>query len=319
MFVTDPDVTKSPIKQEKVADSKKTLGIHDSPAGSNADHLVYIKVKVHVWIHRMQNGHLPGHIAWTAYKHQLWPGLRNGLGTMTNNLEPADELLHAEDYKLLNVLGVLWNITKGLRRLHTTFGSFGLFSLPTEQLIGQVNILMQHDHASTNLGRKLNALLRYLQLQLGTPHNPFTLEYHKWGHTAQLSWVKMCWRLLQHFDIHLDMAFPSIPLPWGRDQVIMEIFHTKGLGPETIRGLGRCREALKAIFLSDITTADGRYLENFVFNPGDTPMGSTFKFPWESPTKGDWNLWFNFWHHFTSTGDKLKVPLGTWTHKSHCI
>ncbi len=25
---------------------------------------------------------------------------------------------------------------------------------------------------------------------------------------------------------------------------------------------------MKAIFLSDISTADGRYLENFVFNPG---------------------------------------------------
>ena len=32
--------------------------------------------------------------------------------------------------------------------------------------------------------------LRYLQLQLRTPHNPFTLEYDKWGHLAPLSWVK---------------------------------------------------------------------------------------------------------------------------------
>jgi hypothetical protein len=46
-------------------------------------------------------------------------------------------------------------------------------------------MLMQHFHASTNLGQKLDALLRYhLQLQLGTPHNPFTLEYDKWGPLA---------------------------------------------------------------------------------------------------------------------------------------
>ena len=83
----------------------------------------------------MQNGHLPDHIAWTAYKHQLWPGLRYGLGTMTNDLESANELLHTKDNKILNVLGVLQNITKGLRQIHTIFGGFGLFSLPTEQLI----------------------------------------------------------------------------------------------------------------------------------------------------------------------------------------
>jgi hypothetical protein len=116
----------------------------------------------------MQNGHLPCHITWTAYKLQLWPGLRYGLGKMTNDLESAKELLHAEDYKMLNVLGVLRNVTKGLRRLHTTFGSIRLFSLSTEQLISQVNMLMQHYHASTNLGRKLDKSLRYLQLQLGT-------------------------------------------------------------------------------------------------------------------------------------------------------
>jgi hypothetical protein len=159
MVVTNPDGTKSPIKQETVTNSKNTLGIQDSPAGSNADHLSYIKDKGSVWVQRMQNGHLPCHIAWTAYKHQLWPGLHYGLGTITNDIEPAKELLHAEDYKMLNVLGVLQNVTKGLHRIHTTFGGFGLLSLPTEQLISRVNMLMQHYHTSTNLGRKLDALL----------------------------------------------------------------------------------------------------------------------------------------------------------------
>jgi hypothetical protein len=147
MFVTNPDGTKSPIKQEKVTDSKKTLGIHDSPAGGNTAHLSYSKDKASVWVHRMQNGHLPCHMAWTTYKLQLWPGLRYGLGTMNYDLEPAEDLLHDKDHKTLNVIGVLRNVTKGLRWLHTTFGGFGLLSLPTEQLISQVNMLKQHYRA----------------------------------------------------------------------------------------------------------------------------------------------------------------------------
>jgi hypothetical protein len=95
---------------------------------------------------------------------------------------------------------------------------------------------MQHYHASTNLGRKLDASLRYLQLQLGTPHNPFTLDYAKWGHLAPLSWVKMLWRSLYHFDIHLYVAFQTIPLPQERHQVIMEIFQAQSLSPEMISG-----------------------------------------------------------------------------------
>ncbi len=162
MLITNPDNTTSPIKQEKVTESKKTLGIHDSPLGGNTTHLLFIKGKVSTWVNRMMNGHLPNHMAWIAYKYQLWPGVRYGLGTMTNDLKAADNLLHKEDYRTLNIVGVARSITKGLRCLHTTFGGFGLFNLPVEQLICRVNMLMQHYHTSTNLSRKLDASLRYL-------------------------------------------------------------------------------------------------------------------------------------------------------------
>ncbi len=138
----------------------------------------------------MENGHLPSHVAWIAYKHQLWPSLRYGLGTMTNNIEIADKLLNKTNYMMLNILGIFRNVSTGLQKPHTTFGRFSLFSLPTKQLISRDNMLFQHYHVSKNLSWKLGASLRYLQLQLGTPQNPLMLDFMKWGHLAPLSWVK---------------------------------------------------------------------------------------------------------------------------------
>ncbi len=204
-----------------------------------------------------------------------------------SDLEVADELLHNNDYRMLNVLGIFHNVTKGMHWLHTTFGIFGLFNLPVEHFICQVNLLMQHYHTSTNLSRKLGASLKYLQLQLGMPHNPLLLDYAKWGHLGPLSQVKMLWQSLHHFDIHLHMAYPTIAFPRERDQVIMEIFHLVDLSPNLIRGLGWCRVLLEAIFLSDITTADGRYLEHFVFASGGRDKASTFTFPRKRPTQSD--------------------------------
>jgi hypothetical protein len=54
---------------------------------------------------------------------------------MTNDIEEAEKVLQESDYKMLNILGVVRAVTKGLRKLHTTFGGFGLFSIPMEQLI----------------------------------------------------------------------------------------------------------------------------------------------------------------------------------------
>jgi hypothetical protein len=157
----------------------KTLGIHNLPARENEGHLQHIKAKATRWASKMTNGHLPHQMAWVAYRHQLWPGLQYGLRTMTNNIKEAENILQESDYKMLNILGVARTVTSGLGKLHTTFGGFGLFSIPREQLISQIFMLLQHYHTSTNLSRKLDASMRYLQLQLGTPRNPFMLDYDR--------------------------------------------------------------------------------------------------------------------------------------------
>jgi hypothetical protein len=69
----------------------------------------------------------------------------------------------------------------------------------------------------------------------------------------------------------------------------------------------------------DLTTADGKYLEEFVFVPGSREKASLFKFPCKQLTRSNWDSWFDFWHRFTSTGDKLKVPLGHWISPTHHI
>jgi hypothetical protein len=69
----------------------------------------------------------------------------------------------------------------------------------------------------------------------------------------------------------------------------------------------------------DLTTADGKYLEDFIFAPGGRDKASMFKSPCERPTHSNWNSWFNFWHNFTTTKDTLKVPLGNWISPTHCI
>ncbi len=72
-------------------------------------------------------------------------------------------------------------------------------------------------------------------------------------------------------------------------------------------------------FLSDLSTADGRYLEHFICDPGLATAGSTYKFPREKPTRDDWDTWVNLWHSHTTTGGRLMMPLGNWRNITHRV
>jgi hypothetical protein len=75
----------------------------------------------------------------------------------------------------------------------------------------------------------------------------------------------------------------------------MEIIFSQDLDATIIKGLNRCRGSLEVLFLSDITTADGKYLEHFVFDTGGSAKHSRYTFPREhQPTRQDWDSWINF-------------------------
>jgi hypothetical protein len=202
---------------------------------------------------------------------------------MTNDLEVTETIFDKADYDTMPILGVARTVKRELRKLHTTFGGFRLFYLPTEQLICRINMLLQHYHTSTALSKKLDASFRYLQLQLGTPHNPLTLPFKKWGYLTPLSWVKMLWQSLDKFKIQLHMKYPTIPSPRERDQVIMEIVLERVFSMAEIQSINQCQGMLQCIFLSDLVTADGRYLKHFAFDPGPFKRRSNYRFPQECP------------------------------------
>ncbi len=127
----------------------------------------------------------------------------------------------------------------------------------------------------------------------------------------------MLWWSLDKFKIQLHIKYPTLPFPWERNQIIMEIILDSVSSTAEIQSLSRCRGMLQCIFLSDLVTADGRYLESFVFDPDPIKWHSNYCFPWERHTKRDWDTWFNFWHNYATTGNKLRVPLGRWTHPTN--
>jgi len=312
-----PDGTRQNLNRKEVDEAEKTLGVFHSPAGGHAAHLHYLHQKSERWLCRITNGHLPSSLVWMSYYHQLWPGLRYGLGTLTNPIAASTTCLRNFDFQLLPLLGINRHIKTGWRTLHHMFGGIGLLSLPIEQHICRLNVLLQHYYMPTIVGKKLQCSLHLLQLQLGSHTNPLLLDYSKWGSLAPNSWVTCLWESLACYPTTLHMKYNDIHFPREHDDTIMAFLDPFVTSADHRRSINRCRCFLNIIFLSDIASADGRSLDDSMVSGYPTPRCSSYDFPLEQPMRQDWLEWSIIWRRALTTNNRLRVPLGRWLHSSH--
>jgi hypothetical protein len=97
----------------------------------------------------------------------------------------------------------------------------------------------------------------------------------------------------------------------------MEIIKDRTSSKAAVQSLNRCRCYLSVLFLSDVATADRKYLENMAIVPSENGTKSKYKFPKEVPTKADWKRWQLFRTNYTTIGKKLQVELGRWINTTH--
>ena len=86
---------------------------------------------------------------------------------------------------------------------------------------------------------------------------------------------------------------------------------------EILKSLSRVSGFLNVLFLSDIATANGKFLEQHVVMRGDYVKRSKYDFPKEDPTEANWNTWISFWKSHLLDNYELPTPLGAWKCATH--
>ena len=170
--------------------------------------------------------------------------------------------LGSSDYYLISSLGVVRSIKKEWRYLPACFGGIGLYNLVTETTAATLNSFMQHYNTETALGITLTATLEELQIELGVQGCPLTYDYEIWGHLAEHSWIKALWEKVYRLDIDLHLDYDDLRPPRDRDRCLMEVYVEAGLRGKQLQQINRARMHQEVMFLSDVASANGRYIEH---------------------------------------------------------
>jgi hypothetical protein len=190
-----------------------------------------------------------------------------------------------------------------------------------EHTIAMINMFVQHYKAGTTLAKKFTAMLEALQIKIGCIGNPLLENYDDLNCLAMACWAKSFWERLHFYRFSIHMEYPTLTLPRWNNALITTIWLRAGYVGEELTSLNRCRRANKMLFLSDIATACGRYVDCKLLGPTTSRLGhrSSICFPQELPSSTDWLLWRTFWTAYLGAGGLLHIPLGEWLYTSHRI
>ena len=327
MTVPQADGRAVNIQHLKSSEAVENLGLFARPDGDCSNHLRQLAERIEDWTTRVKNGALPTRSVWLSYAHQLWAGLRYGLGASAAKLKDIEKEVEASDFYLLSQLGVVRTIKKGWRYLTPQFCGIGLHNIGVEATIASINALLQHYGAPTNLGITLQASIEALQLELGVPDNPFQYPFEIWGELATDSWVKSLWERIDSYDIALELDYTPIQPPRQHDKSIMvELVNTHKWRGAKLQRANRARQRNEALFLSDLANASGTGLEPHLLDDWTESLEATWgkhrsslTFSPTDPNDEDWRTWRGALRLFTTGGYRLQQPLGKWTSSGHRI
>jgi hypothetical protein len=135
-------------------------------------------------------------------------------------LEIAASILQRENFHLLSLLGVNWNVKRKCRTLCRAFGGIKLNSLAVKHTIAMINMIIKHYGVETMLAKKFLVLLKAMQLEIGCAGNPRNEGYDRFHCLTMSSWIKSLWERLHFYRFSMHIGYQRLDMPRQNDAML---------------------------------------------------------------------------------------------------
>ncbi|CAJ1970459.1 unnamed protein product [Cylindrotheca closterium] len=168
----------------------------------------------------------------------------------------------------------------------------------------------------TKTGDYMEANFQAHQLETGTSFGLLQQVYTNMAILASDTWMKRVWHEL---DIYVTCDSPALSHRCTDDSLLMDLFINLEVDQEELLWLNWCRMFLQVCTVSDIVTADGRFIRRSAWNGlRDECCRSPYQWPRTvRPARQHWDLWQTTLSQalLASNGPHhpLQQPLGPWS------
>ncbi|CAJ1939883.1 unnamed protein product [Cylindrotheca closterium] len=154
-------------------------------------------------------------------------------------------------------------------------------------------MLLRHMSNRTKTGAYMDANIQAHQLETGTSFGIIQQVYSNTAISASDTWLKRVWKDFEDLDMYIAFDSPALTLRCQHDALLIDLFLKLEVDQDELLWLSWCRMFLQVCTVSDITTADGRFIRRAIWDGlCDGTVRSPYQWPRTvRPTRQHWELW----------------------------
>lgn len=306
-----------PLQHHSVHTSQEMLGVKMCPTGDFYDQLLAMKDISSSEAALICQSNISETDLWHAIKSSIFPRLSWPLPCMSISLRESKQLLRPILDAALPKLHIV--STLGYDYIHgsAAFQGLGLPELYHAGYSKQLEMLVDHLWKQTHTGHFIQIVIQEFILEAGSMQPLFCPDRNSrlssWLLT-QNTWINSLRTYVLDNCISVNLTIPTLQLPRQHDIAIMDVLDKEtSFTSLELRDINICRIYKKALFLSDISSGDGRTLAEQAAT--DTPITRSSTFPFvrqDYPSPRQWQAWQKAISFIRQTLQTKLQPLGEW-------
>jgi hypothetical protein len=286
------DGTRSVLEQVEVREGRRTLGVRLAPDGNNQSEFLYLQDQCNEWADKIRSGMLPKRYTWQAFTTTILAKLAYALPATTFSKKECAAITRRLIFTTLSKAGVNAHIPRDLVYGSTLRQGLGYPDLFVWQGAHAISRLVSFSLSHIGITKELlNISYETLCLESGFKF-PLEMEYSRYGKLSTNCYLHALWEFAEVFNIRIrGPANPAVS-SCKDDELLMELM-CKTLEEAKLIQFNRCRIYLRVLWLSDITTADGKFIDYYATRAEINPTRSTrWNWPRQGiPSKKAWECW----------------------------
>ena len=293
IHVRDADDTIKKLTRLEPYEARETLGIFIAMDGNQEAQVEHLRNKANLFAEQIRTGFVSKEEAWHSLHTTIMKTLEYPMEAINLTKPQWDYVMSPILQSVLPRSGIVRTFPRVVVYSPKLYSGLGLMHPFYRQHLKHLVLVLRETQKEDITADLLAATIEQLRLESGLPcHNS------DWQLASCSSYLTSCWihELLgfcHDHKIQLHDACPKLQAHTTDDIFLMQAFIDASYDPITLRYLNDCRMFLRVITLSDIVTADRKFISYDSFH--GTPLTRFRHLEW--PRQPDrlsnehWRLW----------------------------